>query len=48
MHTKRTRSETNTGLWGSIFAGCSGWFPGRLKPEEVNDFRGLTEAIIEE
>ena len=32
---------------GWIGAGCSGWFPGPLKLEDVNDFRGLTEAIIE-
>ena len=32
---------------GWIWAACSGLFPGPLKVEDVNDFRGLTEAIIE-
>jgi hypothetical protein len=32
---------------GWIGAGCGGCFPGPLKLEAVNDFRGLTEAIVE-
>jgi hypothetical protein len=31
-----------------IGAGCSGWFPGPLKFEGTNNFRGLTEAIVEQ
>lgn len=31
-----------------IGAGCGGWFPGPLKLEAVTNFRGLTEAIVEQ
>ena len=33
---------------GWIGAGCGRWFPGPLKLETVIDFRGLTEAIVEQ
>lgn len=33
---------------GWIGAGCSRWFPGPLELEDVKDFRGLTEAILEQ